>query len=85
VIGNEIIAEERSIGEHCDALLERFASADMPSRVGVPWALLARYLKRVSAHLGNLASSLVMPLHKLDYYDEKLLKKERDAEGTKGK
>ena len=31
------------------------------------------FFKRIIAHLGNVASSLVMPLHKLDYYDEKHL------------
>jgi len=30
-----------------------------------------RYLKRVRAHLGNIASSVVMPIHKIDYFDEK--------------
>jgi phosphate uptake regulator len=70
-IGNEVIIEERSIGPRCEALVERLSSDALSGRIAVPWALLARYLKRVSAHLGNLASSLVMPLHKLDYFDEK--------------
>jgi len=70
-LGNEVIVEERSIGARCEALIERLSTDALSARVAVPWALLARYLKRVSAHLGNLASSLVMPLHKLDYFDEK--------------
>ncbi|MHC4201247.1 MAG: hypothetical protein ACYSU0_14755, partial [Planctomycetota bacterium] len=82
VLGQEVIVEERDINARCDALVERVARADLPARVAVPWGLLARYLKRVSAHLGNMASSLVMPLHKLDYYDEKLLKKEPGGEKT---
>ncbi|MHC4248186.1 MAG: PhoU domain-containing protein [Planctomycetota bacterium] len=73
-LGNEVIVEERSIGARCEALIERLSSETLSARVAVPWALLARYLKRVSAHLGNLASSLVMPLHKLDYFDEKWVK-----------
>jgi len=81
VLGQEVIVEERDINARCDSLVERVARADLPARVAVPWGLLARYLKRVSAHLGNMASSLVMPLHKLDYYDEKLLKKEPGGEG----
>ena len=39
-------------------------------------ALLYRYLKRITAHLMNVISSLVMPVHRLDYYDEK--KADRD-------
>jgi phosphate uptake regulator len=79
-LGQEVIVEERNISARCDALVERIAKSDLPARLAVPWALLARYLKRVSAHLGNLASSLVMPLHKLDYYDEKCLRKEPGCE-----
>ncbi len=82
VLGLEVIVEERDITARCDALVERMAAGSLPAELAVPWALLARYLKRVSAHLGNMASSLVMPLHKLDYYDEKLLKKEPDCEET---
>ena len=80
MLGHEVIVEERDIAARCDALIERIASGDLTARLAVPWALLARHLKRVSAHLGNMASSLVMPLHKLDYFDEKWLpgKKEED-------
>jgi len=73
MLGHEIILEERDISGRCDALVERFTKEDLSSRLAVPWALLTRYIKRISAHLGNLASSLVMPLHKLDYFDEKVL------------
>ena len=39
----------------------------------VGYALLARYLKHIAAHLGNVATSVVMPVHKLDFYDEKYM------------
>ena len=31
--------------------------------------LLTRFHKRLGAHLLNILSSVVMPLHKLDFYD----------------
>jgi phosphate uptake regulator len=34
-------------------------------------ALYFRFLKRLTAHLMNLLTSLVMPIDRLDYYDEK--------------
>lgn len=34
----------------------------------VPRALLARYLKRIVANLGNIMSSVVLPVDKMDYY-----------------
>ena len=84
VLGQEVIVEERNITARCDALVERMASADLPAKLAVPWALLARYLKRISAHLGNMASSLVMPLHKLDYFDEKHLQPQPGSEDKSG-
>jgi hypothetical protein len=41
-----------------------------------------RFYKRIAAHVLNILSSVVMPLHKLDYYDEDLLPEspESDAE-----
>lgn len=36
----------------------------------VPRALAHRYLKRVVAHLMNLLTAVVMPLDRLDYFDE---------------
>ena len=29
-----------------------------------------RFLKRITAHVMNLMTSLVAPIHRLDYYDE---------------
>lgn len=36
----------------------------------VPRALLARYLKRIVANLGNVMSSVVLPVDKMDYYGD---------------
>ena len=36
----------------------------------MPRALYYRYLKRITAHTMNMLTSLVMPLDRLDYYDE---------------
>lgn len=36
----------------------------------VPRALAHRYLKRVVAHLMNVLSAVIMPLDRLDYFDE---------------
>lgn len=61
-----------------DAVLDEFdalitAQIDSPGspRDAVPRALLYRYLKRVVAHLMNILTSLVMPIDRLDFYDEK--------------
>ncbi len=55
----------------CDQLINRIASSSYSSAVAVSLALGARYYQRIAAHVLNLLSSVVVPLHKLDYYDEK--------------
>jgi len=41
-----------------------------PGAQAAAYALAYRYLKRVVAHLMNLISAVIMPLDKLDYFDE---------------
>lgn len=41
-----------------------------PAGSPVPRALLNRYLKRITAHLMNVMTAVVMPLDRLDYWDE---------------
>ncbi len=60
----------RDLAKKCDAMIDDLLKDDLPTRDAVLLTLLARYLKRISLHLSNIASSVVMPLHRLDYFDE---------------
>lgn len=53
-----------------DELIDQQLHTDKPAREAVPRALLYRYFKRITAHLMNILTSLVMPIDRLDYYDE---------------
>ena len=68
----ELNARGRATIQRCDALLERIARSDYPASIAVKLALGTRYYKRICGHMLNLLSSVIMPLHKLDYFDEKL-------------
>lgn len=57
--------------DECDAAIMRQLGSEGPAADAVARALLFRYLKRISAHLMNVLTSLVMPVHRLDFYDEK--------------
>lgn len=61
--------------EYDQCVLDQMAS-EGSARDAVSRALLCRYLKRITAHSINVISSLVLPVHRLDYYDEK--KADRD-------
>ena len=41
-----------------------------PALHAVPRALLYRFLKRITAHSMNVVTAVVMPVDRLDYYDE---------------
>ncbi len=63
----------RDLAHRCDALIERVARSDYSARSAVAVVMGTRFYKRIGAHVLNVLSSVVMPLHKLDYYDEKEL------------
>jgi len=70
-LGHELVEHELEIEKQLDGLIPQLAADSLPCRQAVACTLTARHLKRISAHLGNIASSVVMPIHKIDYYDEK--------------
>ncbi len=45
-------------------------SADNQGRNAVAVAMLLRFFKRITAHLGNICTSVVMPFDKLDYFEK---------------
>lgn len=67
----ELIQQGKDIAHRCDALIEKIARSDYDARTTTALVLGTRFYKRFSGHILNVLSSVVMPLHKLDYYDEK--------------
>ncbi len=63
----QLIVDARGVEDACD---ERILAL-LRSREGKPTAAAAvlafRYLKRVASHVRNIASSVVQPVHKLDF------------------
>ena len=69
-LGHEAVGKARSLAKECDVVLVELMKDSLDCSKAVLYTLLARHLKRICAHLSNIASSVVMPLHKLDYFDE---------------
>ena len=65
-----LIREGRAMAQRADALITRVARSDYDAATTTAVVLGARYYKRIGGHVLNVLSSVVMPLHKLDYYDE---------------
>lgn len=55
---------------HYDTHVVEFVNSDLPGREAAPRALFYRYLKRISAHLSNVLTSVVMPVDRIDFYKE---------------
>jgi len=70
-IGHDAVERGRRLAKDCDAIIEDLIEDDLPCRSAVLYTLLARHLKRICSHLSNIATSVVMPFHRLDYFDEK--------------
>ena len=68
-----MIRTARELSHRADGLLPRIANADYPSRATTSLCLTARFYKRITGHTCNILSSVVMPVHKIDYFDEKEL------------
>jgi phosphate uptake regulator len=67
----ELIECGKDTVERCGKLIANLAYTSYNSGLTVTLTLGVRYYERIAAHVLNLLSSVVMPLHKLDYYDEK--------------
>lgn len=66
----QLITQGKGYARRCDDLLVAIAASDYPAGLATAMALGTRYYKRIGGHLLNILSSVVMPLHKVDYYDE---------------
>ncbi len=65
-----LIREGREIAHRSDALIGRIAREKYDAGTTTALVLATRYYKRIGGHLLNVVSSVVMPVHKVDYFDE---------------
>ena len=70
-VAKGIMEEQATFATECQEMLEKMIQdGDITVKEGIIYALLIRYLKRVGAHLKNIASSIVNPFHRLGYKPE---------------
>jgi len=60
----------RRVGKGCDQIVAQIAKSKLTVNEAVCFALIARYFKRLVSHLVNIATSVILPLSDLDYFDE---------------
>jgi len=64
------IARSDELRREFDNLVNGLVHSPEPARYAVPRALLYRFLKRITAHSLNVVTAVIMPVDRLDYYDE---------------
>ena len=73
ILAKKLMSEHRPITKECDVMInEIIAEKDpaLPVREAVPLALYVRFLKRVSAHLTNIVSSVANPFPRIGFRDK---------------
>lgn len=65
-----VLEEASTITKRCDQLIRQLLSVhdQIAPDEAVAYVLLARFYKRVAAHLANIATSVVSPVPMLDYH-----------------
>ncbi len=61
---------QNKIKHWCDNTVKELAKSDLSVNEAVCFALTARHFKRLASHLTNIATSVILPLSDLDYFDE---------------
>lgn len=73
-LAKDVLDLETVIVRRCDEILKELASGELDTNEAVCYTLIARYFKRISAHLANIGSSVVLPISDLDFFDENVRK-----------
>lgn len=73
-----LIRESTWIARQCEQNVVRLIQTETPDRLTAYYTLLYRYMKRIVSHLRNIASSVVQPVHKIDF-TSKLTRDMRDG------
>ena len=79
-IAKDVIINERDLLKRCDLALTRLAKSDYATNEAVCLTLLARYFKRIAAHLANISSSVILPIQDLDFFNEKYRRAEANGD-----
>jgi phosphate uptake regulator len=69
-LAHEIITRGRETMRRCEEEIRRIATGTHETPVAVALVLTGRHYKRILAHLVNVATAIVMPADRIDYYDE---------------
>ena len=80
VIARDVVRKNKVVAKKCELLIEQLIRDELPTDRAVAYTLVSRHFKRIALHLSNIATSVVVPVHELDYADEVLNPRRGDEE-----
>jgi phosphate transport system protein len=66
----KVIKKAKSQGREYEDSIRAITTSDLATNDAVCLVLVLRFFKRVVAHMSNIASTVVMPVDMIDFYDE---------------
>ncbi len=69
-LAGKVIKKAKRSGREFEAQIREITVSGLDANNAVCMVLMLRFYKRVVAHMGNIASTVVMPVDLIDYYDE---------------
>ena len=67
----DVINRARKLAGQCEEVIREITTSDLPTQDAVCLVLILRFYKRIAAHMANIATTVVMPIDMLDFYDER--------------
>ena len=69
-MAGKVIKHAKRSGREFETLIREITVSDLDVNNAVCLVLILRFFKRLVAHMSNIASTVVMPVDMIDYYDE---------------
>lgn len=66
----EVVTTHTQLKQEFSDYVSRVAQSDLPADLAITYAIVARNLRRISAHLSNIASTVTQPYDRIRHGDE---------------
>ncbi len=69
-VAGQLIKTAKAEGRSHEELIRKITKSDLQTHEAVCLVLVLRFYKRLVGHMSNIASTVVMPVDMIDFYDE---------------
>ena len=69
-MAGKVIKKAKAEGRNHEKMIREVTTSNLATNDAVCLVLVLRFFKRIVAHMSNIASTVVMPIDMIDFYDE---------------